>query len=163
MQRRTVLVQLAASGALASVGLNIARAQAEPHADLLVRHKNGTQQALRFEDLHNLVQHDLTTSSPWYEGKTTFRGPLLRDVLALANFKSDTIGAKAVNDYRITIPYEDVVKFNVVLAHTINGERLTIRTRGPLFVIYPFDKSADLRVSTYYARCIWQLIELEEQ
>ena len=104
-----------------------------------------------------------TTSSPWYEGKTTFRGPLLRDVLALANFKSDTIGAKAVNDYRISIPYEDVVKFNVVLAHTINGERLTIRTRGPLFVIYPFDKSADLRVSTYYARCIWQLIELEEQ
>ncbi|UFS55568.1 molybdopterin-dependent oxidoreductase [Comamonadaceae bacterium M7527] len=163
MQRRTVLAQLAASGALASMALNKVRAQAEPSADLLVRRKDGTQQALGFEDLHKLVQYDLTTSSPWYEGKTTFRGPLLRDVLALTHFQSDTIVAKAVNDYRITIPYEDVVKFNVVLAHTVDGERLTVRTRGPLFVIYPFDQIADLRLSTYYARCIWQLTQLEEQ
>lgn len=163
MQRRTMLARLAASGALASMALSNVRAQAAPEADLVIRLKNGSQKTVRFEDLRNLEQHDLTTSSPWYEGKTTFTGPLLRDVLALANFKSDTIEAKALNDYRITIPYEDVVKFNVVLAHTINGERLTIRTRGPLFVIYPFDKVADLRVSTYYARCIWQLTQLAER
>ena len=163
VRRRTLLAQLAASAALAGMALPNVKAQAEPEADLVVRHKDGSQQTLRFKDLRQLVQHELTTSSPWYEGITTFRGPLLRDVLALANFQSDTIVAKAANDYRITIPYQDVVKFNVMLAHTVNGERLTIRTSGPLFVMYPFDQLANLRLSTYYARCIWQLTQLEEQ
>ena len=163
MQRRTLLSQVAAVGVLASLGVHQSQTNAATRADLSVRLKDGQHQVLSFENLHGLVQYDLTTSTPWYDNETTFRGPLMRDVLALANFNSDTILATAVNDYRVEIPMQDVLEHDVVLAHTINAQRLTIRTRGPLFVIYPFDQVAGLRLSTYYSRCIWQLTHIEEQ
>ena len=38
---------------------------------------------------------------------------------------------------------------------------MSVRDKGPLFIIYPFDESEDLRSERYYSRSAWQLKHLE--
>ena len=47
------------------------------------------------------------------------------------------------------------------MARLINGQAIPVRDKGPLFIIYPFNDRAELRVPQYFARCAWQLRTLE--
>jgi hypothetical protein len=107
-----------------------------------------------------LPQRTLVTKTPWHEGTMQFTGPLLSDVLALVGAKGEKIKATALNDFSATIPMADMKDHDVVLAHSIDGKRLAVRDKGPLFIIYPFDQKAQLRSSVYYARSVWQLHQL---
>lgn len=113
--------------------------------------------------LEALPQHTFTTQTPWNNTPVTFTGPLLRDVLDALKAKGTRIQATALNDYRINIPLEDARKFNVLMAHRINGEAIPVRTKGPLFIVYPFDSAKELQSKTYYERSIWQLKALDIQ
>lgn len=111
--------------------------------------------------LQNLPQHTFTTKTPWDHDPVTFSGPLLRDVLASVQAQGKLLRAVALNDYRITIPMDDIAHFDVVLAHQINKQPIPVRTKGPLFIVYPFDSDKTLQSSTYYERSIWQLKAIE--
>jgi len=121
---------------------------------------NGT---LRFNlnTLESLPQHQFTTMTPWSDQPIAFSGPLLRDVLALAGTKGHTILANAINDYRVNIPFEDATRFDMIVATRLNGDRMSVRDKGPLFVVYPFDSLPELQQARYYERSIWQLKSLE--
>lgn len=110
-----------------------------------------------------LPQHTFTTSTPWFDKPVKFTGPLLADVLAAVKASGTSISAVAINDYKITIPAADAAKFKVIVARLIDDKPIPVREKGPLFVIYPFDSSAELRTSTYYERSIWQLKALDIQ
>ena len=51
-------------------------------------------------------------------------------------------------------------EFDVVLAHKMNGESIPVKTKGPLFIVYPYDTSKTLQSSVYYERSAWQLKSL---
>ena len=104
-----------------------------------------------------LPQHHITTTPPWHRGTRRFSGPLLRDVLAAAGAQGKTLRAIALNDYRVDIPFDDAQRFDVVLARLLDGQPMSVRDKGPLFVMYPFDRQPELRNAVYYSRCIWQL------
>ena len=108
-----------------------------------------------------LPQHTFTTSTPWYDKPVKFTGPLLSDVLAAVKASGTRIEAVAINDYKISIPMSDAAEHGVLVARLINDQPIPVREKGPLFVVYPFDKSAELRTSKFYERSIWQLKELE--
>ena len=108
-----------------------------------------------------LPQHSFTTSTPWYDKPVKFTGPLLSDVLAAVRASGTRIEAVAINDYKISIPMSDAAEHGVLVARLINDQPIPVREKGPLFVVYPFDKSAELRTSKFYERSIWQLKELE--
>jgi hypothetical protein len=110
-----------------------------------------------------LPQHSFTTSTPWFDKPVKFTGPLLADVLAAVKASGTSISAVAINDYTITIPVADAAKFKVIVARLIDDKPIPVREKGPLFVVYPFDSSVDLRTSTYYERSIWQLKALDIQ
>ena len=110
-----------------------------------------------------LPQHSFTTSTPWFDRPVKFTGPLLADVLAAVKASGTSISAVAINDYKITIPVADAAKFKVIVARLIDDKPIPVREKGPLFVVYPFDSSVDLRTSTYYERSIWQLKALDIQ
>ena len=107
--------------------------------------------------LEHLPQHSFTTLTPWDKKPIQFSGPLLRDVLAAAGATGSTIKALALNDYQSSMPFDDVSRFDVVLAHTMNGQKIPVKTKGPLFIVYPFDSKPELRASVYYERSAWQL------
>jgi hypothetical protein len=107
--------------------------------------------------LEKLPQHTMTTQTPWEKSPTTFTGPLLRDVLAAAKASGTSIKAVALNDYRTQIPFSDAAKFDMLLASQMNGKPISVRTKGPLFIVYPYDSNSELRSNTYYERSAWQL------
>lgn len=110
-----------------------------------------------------LPQRDIVTRTPWYTTERKFTGPLLRDVLAAAGAQGQTIRAWALNDYRVDIPFDDVRRYDVVLARLLDGKPMGVRDKGPLFVMYPFDTHPELRNAIYFSRCAWQLKALEVQ
>jgi hypothetical protein len=110
--------------------------------------------------LEKLPQQSFTTMTPWDKQPIRFDGPLLRDVLAAAKASGVTIKAAALNDYQSSIPLEDARKFDVILAHKMNGESIPVKTKGPLFIVYPYDSKPELRSTTYYERSAWQLKSL---
>lgn len=126
-----------------------------------VAEKN-TPQAAVFDlaMLEKLPQQTFTTMTPWDKQPIKFTGPLLRDVLAAAKASGTTIKAVALNDYQSSIPLDDSQKFDVILAHKMNGEDIPVKTKGPLFIVYPYDLKAELRSTVYYERSAWQLKSL---
>lgn len=121
----------------------------------------GTQALFDMAMLEALPQRSFTTMTPWQKEPVQFTGPLLRDVLAQVKASGTSIQATALNDYKIRIPVEDTQRFDVLMALRMNGEPMPVRTRGPLFIVYPFDAHAQLRSVQYYERSIWQLRALD--
>lgn len=113
--------------------------------------------------LERLAQTSFTTRTPWYAQARRFTGPLLRDVLAAAGASGTQLQLSSLNDYRVTMPVDDALRFDVILARLVDGQPMAVRDKGPLFVIYPFDSHAELRSVVYYSRCAWQLRSIEVQ
>ncbi|MGB1237495.1 MAG: molybdopterin-dependent oxidoreductase [Pseudomonadales bacterium] len=116
--------------------------------------------ALSDKDLANLPQRTIQTQTHWTKGIITFRGPLLRDVLAHVGVSGQYIKARAANDYMIEIPYSDFLENDVILAMSRDGVPMTLRSKGPLWVIYPWSENTSLQQGIYYSRAIWQLVEI---
>lgn len=111
--------------------------------------------------LESLPQVSHSVDTPWYPRKVTFRGPLLRDVLAAAGATGKTVKAVAINDYAVDIPFSDAIQHDVILAVQMNGKAMSPRDKGPLFVIYPYGKFAANEVKYYHDLSVWQLDTLE--
>ncbi|QQR38720.1 molybdopterin-dependent oxidoreductase [Devosia rhizoryzae] len=113
------------------------------------------------EMLYALGLTDLVTTTAWTDGPQTFRGVALQTVLDRVGAKGTTIKATALNDFRTSIPYEEAAKYNVLLASEMNGEEMSVRDRGPLWIVYPRSDFSELQAPEYNDRWAWQLRTLE--
>jgi hypothetical protein len=111
--------------------------------------------------LEALPQHSFSTGTPWFKEARRFSGPLLRDVLAAAGAEGTALRAVTLNDYKVDIPVDDAMRHKVLMATRLDGQPMSVRDKGPLFIIYPFDESSSLRSERYYSRSAWQLRRLE--
>jgi len=102
----------------------------------------------------------IETMTPWTDAMARFEGPLARDLMKRVGARGSRVRATAINDYAVDIPIEDFEHYPVILAMKMNGENLRTRTKGPLWVIYPWSDQAELRNETGYSRSIWQVNEL---
>lgn len=115
-------------------------------------------------DLDALVELPATTfetSTIWTEGVHTFTGVALIDLAANLGVENGQFLATAINDYTVEIPFSDAVEGGPIIAYLMDGEEMSVRDKGPLWVIYPYDSDADYRSEVIYSRSIWQLDRLE--
>jgi hypothetical protein len=125
-----------------------------------VTNKDGTAQFdLRMLESMGLVT--IETATPWHEGKVKFEGVSLDKLMKQVGASGQRVVVVALNDYTTEIPIDDFTKFNVILAIKRNGEYMSVRDKGPLFVIYPYDSNPDLKSQTYYARSAWQVARID--
>ena len=75
--------------------------------------------------------------------------------------KGSKLKATALNNYSVEIPISDAVAGGPVLAYKIDGERLSVREKGPIWLVYPYDENVAYKTETIYSRSIWQLERLE--
>ncbi|NAW13315.1 hypothetical protein E0702_11375 [Halomonas marinisediminis] len=111
--------------------------------------------------LNALPRERLTTHTSVTDGRQTFEGFLVRDLLDALAADGETVTALALNDYRVEIPIEDFRRYDVLLADTMNEQRLTRRDKGPLWIVYPRDDHLELQDIRYDYRWVWQLHRLE--
>ena len=111
--------------------------------------------------LQTLPQHSFSTKTPWYPQARKFTGVLLGDLLLAVGAKPGTIKAAALNDYRVDLPVDEMVKQGAMLAYLLDDKPMTVREKGPLVIIYPFDDKPELRSAVHYSRAIWQLRSLD--
>jgi hypothetical protein len=97
------------------------------------------------EMLEALGYETIVTKTPWYDGKASFAGVRLDQLLALVGASGKSVTAHALNDYVTVIPMEDFARYGVILALKKDGAYMSIREKGPLFIMYPFDSTRELQ------------------
>ncbi len=121
-------------------------------------HHNGKGEVrLDREMLQQIGMHELNTRSYASTKSSIWRGVLMRDLLAYVGAKGTEIEAIALDNYRMTIPRDDFDKYDVILAMENDGKQLSVRTRGPTRLIYPYDQYEELRTHDSGMRLVWQL------
>lgn len=117
--------------------------------------------SLDLEALRALPETTFETSTIWTDGVHSFTGVSLADLMADLGVQDGMLIATAINDYSVEIPVSDAVEGGPIVAYLMDGEEMTVRDKGPLWVIYPYDSDADYRTEVIYSRSIWQLDRLE--
>jgi hypothetical protein len=100
------------------------------------------------------------TMTPWYPDSVRFDGIRMDRLLETVGAYGDRIVAYSLNDYSTELPVSDCKKYNVLLAIKKDGEYMSVRDKGPLFIVYPFDSVPELKHQRFYARSAWQLARL---
>lgn len=103
----------------------------------------------------------IATSTPWTEGVPRFEGVPGRALLEAVGASGTTLVARAINDYAVEIPAEDLRDHGAFMAFAMDGKRLTARDKGPLWILYPFDARPELKAATYFSRSVWQVKSIE--
>ncbi|MGJ8609605.1 MAG: molybdopterin-dependent oxidoreductase [Octadecabacter sp.] len=114
-----------------------------------------------FETLSALGLERVETTTIWTDGVQTFEGVSLKTLIDTWGVEDGTLLATAINDYTVEIPVSDAVDGGPIIAVMLNGETMSVRDKGPLWVIYPYDASSDYRTEVIYSRSIWQLDRIE--
>ena len=162
MKRRLILASMAAAG------MPCVASATDPKPLLTVsgriaRVNNHTTGTFDFteRELLELPQSSITTGTSWTP-VSVFVGPTLLDVMAKAGVTSGLLNFKTLDDYAAPIPWEDLVRYGVILAHSQDGKRLSPKRWGPLWTIYPRDQYPDaLKGPTAESRFIWQVNRIE--
>lgn len=97
------------------------------------------------------------TRTPWHKEKTLFSGVSGAALLKYLGTRATEVDAVALNDYKVTLPVSDLSDTGLIFATRKNGELMSVREKGPIFIIYPFDGNPSLDNEVIYARSIWQL------
>ena len=111
--------------------------------------------------LEALDGHTGVMETPWTKGLVKFSGPLLRSVLDAAGAHGKTIKITALNDYAADVPFADAADLDTMLATRMDGALMSVRDKGPLFLVYPFDQDASLLNEKYFSRSVWQIRDIE--
>lgn len=113
--------------------------------------------------LENLEQATITATTPWFDDVHDFSGPLGAALMEAVGAQGDTLRVIALNDYAATVPTADLRDLGVVLATHLDAQIMSVRDKGPLFLIYPFDDNPDLFDETYFGRSVWQIARIDVQ
>lgn len=163
--RRSLLASLLALGL---AGPTLADSFAAPKGEVLLTlsgaigaHNQGDTLQLDRDQLAALPQTSFTTSTTWTSGTPTFTGVLLKDLIAAIGATGGTITLTASNDYSITMPMADVGDQAPLLAILLDGQPMSLRDKGPVWMVYPYDAGDEYRTEQALSRSIWQLTTLD--
>lgn len=147
---------------LALVALGAPPAAADETALALVGAGRSSALDLSLDDLARLPQVEVRTGNEFSDGVVAYRGPLVRDVLALQGLDHlKAVRFVAANDYYVDIPTSDFTDWDVILAMEADGTPLSRRDKGPLWLMYPISGNAALRDPVYLRRLIWQVVRIQ--
>ena len=107
--------------------------------------------------LEDLGAVTIRTETIWTEGEQSFTGVPLSRLMDRVAATGDSMNATAVNDYAVSIPREDWVEDGPIVAYLNNGEPMSLRGKGPLWIVYPYDTHPEYQSEVIYSRSIWQL------
>ena len=180
MRRRLAIMTfagaLAVTAALALVQPQTARAEQPPllaapagkivlevTGDLAVT--NTTDGTATFDRamLAAMPRATIETSTPWTNGVQRFDGVTLAALIERLGIKGASVTARALNDYSYRFDVADAVSRGALIADTNNDKPMSVRERGPLWIVFPLDAMPHLEGAERHeiqSRMVWQLKQL---
>ncbi|WP_417883690.1 hypothetical protein [Vibrio rumoiensis] len=108
---------------------------------LTLESASGQRISLTREELESLPQTTFTTSTPWTKGIHSYQGPKLNLIINKLSKPLNGIRIYALNGYSYDIGIKDLQKYPFVLALQQDSKNMTLRNKGPLWVLVPFDQN----------------------
>ncbi|MGR3713390.1 MAG: oxidoreductase [Shimia sp.] len=165
---KSLVLTAAMTACMTLVTPNLAASDSSVESDVVLTvsglTETDTQTATRefdLEMLKSLPAQTVETSTIWTDGPQTFVGVPLVDITTALDISGGMLKAYAINDYAVEIPVSDAIQGGPILAYSLNGKDMSIRDKGPLWIVYPYDANSRYKSETYYSRSIWQLDRLE--
>lgn len=162
-QARTLLVSLALVTTLGAGILN-ADGLGQPEGTVLLT----VDGAIDFADSPEGLQLDLAmldslenvefeTTTVWTDGPQVFRGVPISVLLDAVGASSGTMTMTALNDYSVEWQVSEAYESGAVIATRRNGQTMSVRDKGPLWIVFPYDSDPKFRTEAVYAHSVWQL------
>lgn len=127
--------------------------------DIAVR-ASGDDFEFSLQSLEALPQTEFATSTIWTDDVRDFSGPTLKAVLEHVGSGAGDVIATAINQYRVTIPRAYIDDYAPIVATRINGRSFSVREKGPLWIVFPYDQGPQFQTEIVYAMSVWQLERL---
>ncbi|MCM2562266.1 oxidoreductase [Lutimaribacter sp. EGI FJ00015] len=127
--------------------------------NITIQGADGTQRVLELDraGLMALPQEEFQTTTIWTQGVQEFRGPRLLRLMECLGVTRGVMRLCARNSYFVEIDVADLRPDGALIAVERNGAPLSVRDKGPLWLMYPFDSDPSFRSETFYAQSIWHL------
>ncbi len=114
-------------------------------------------QTFTLAQLDALPQTTVVTTTPWTEGKHSYQGVRLSELLKHLGIQAGQLKAHALNDYWAVVPTAEASQYPVILATRQDGKVLTRRNKGPIFIVYPLSDYPSLDQEKTHSEMVWQL------
>jgi hypothetical protein len=111
--------------------------------------------------LEALGTETLITTTNWTDGPQRFEGVRVERLLAAVGATGAVARASALNDYAAEIPLEMFEDYPALLAFRQNGKGLTVRDKGPVWIVFPRDDFPSLDDPRVDLLWVWQLVSIE--
>ena len=116
---------------------------------------------LDLAQLDAIDRFSFSANTRWHKTRVTFEGTRGDKLMHFLGATGKEVVATALNNYISVIPIEDFLESGLLLASRIDGRQLTVREKGPLWIVYPFDGVPEARLAVLQSRSVWQLAKLE--
>lgn len=153
-----------AAAIVASAPVALADMLAKPNGDVIltitgqIGKENAPGQAdFDLDMLRAMPAVKISTSTPWTEGAAEFEGVPLGTLMEAVAAKGTSIKAAALNDYIASVDVKTALEAGAILAYRMNGEYISVRDKGPLWIMFPFDEKPALKAEPIYSQSVWQL------
>lgn len=121
----------------------------------------GKKASFTLEQLLAHADMEIVTNTPWTDDNTRFIGVSAQQLLHLIGREHADLKVVALNNYWSTIPYSDIKKYNPLFALKKDGNVMTVRDKGPIWVIYPLSEFDELNNEVLHSRMVWQVSQIE--
>jgi hypothetical protein len=101
------------------------------------------------------------TSTIWTDGVIEFRGVPLSEIVRLTGVTDGEVMMSAANDYVTDIPISEIEPDAPIVSYAMDGKPMSLREKGPLWVVYPYDLDVDYQSEVVFTRSVWQLTAIE--
>ncbi|MGF1749297.1 MULTISPECIES: hypothetical protein [Vibrio] len=131
-------------------------------SQLTIIDTNNVKYVISDSQLLDMPQTTITTTLPWLEEEATFRGVTLQTLFEQSNLTlPQNLTFIALNNYQIDIPKSDIETYSPIIAIHKDDAPMSIRDKGPFWVIFPIASKPELDTTDYHAKMIWQLKNIQ--
>lgn len=85
----------------------------------------------------------------------------IRKFVAANDLQGNNLHVTALDGYEMDLPREDIDKYPVLFGFMVDGQPLSVRQKGPAWIIYPVSDHKELDDPAFEARSVWQLKSIE--
>lgn len=110
------------------------------------------------EELEAFPQTTIVTQSPFFDGEVRFTGPTVKRIIDSFELSGNTqIKLHALNDYSVTASVKEILSLDAIIATRQDSKIMSVRNRGPFWVMLPLSNRPELDHENYHRFMIWQL------